>query len=85
MDIFEAALLIAFLIVIYLKFCRRPKVKVIKTPTVKEIRRQKKRGRRFRRLKRFFKLPYRGSTQVLEFDPKKPYIESAWNEIEGKK
>lgn len=80
--IFECVILIFFCICLYRVFCKRPKIKVVKAPTTKEIRRQRKKDRRMRKIKRKFKLPYHGKTEIIEYSKTKPYIESAWKEIE---
>ena len=56
--IFECVILIFFCICLYRVFCKRPKIKVVKAPTTKEIRRQRKKDRRMRKIKRKFKLPH---------------------------
>ena len=53
-----------------------------KIPTTKEIRKQRKKERRIRKLKRRFRLPYRGNAEIIEYSKTTPYIESAWNEVE---
>lgn len=80
--LFESIILIFFCICLYRVFCRKPKVKVTKAPTTKEIRRQRKKGRRKRKIKRKFRLPYRGKTEIVEYSKTRPYIESAWKELE---
>ncbi len=80
--LFESIILIVFCICLYRVFCRTPKVKVVKAPTTKEIRRQRKKDRRMRKIKRKFKLPYRGRTEIVEYSKTRPYIESAWKELE---
>ncbi len=80
--LFESIILIVFCICLYRVFCRTPKVKVVKAPTTKEIRRQRKKDRRMRKIKRKFKLPYRGRTEIVEYSKNRPYIESVWKELE---
>ena len=80
--LFESIILIVFCICLYRVFCRTPKVKVVKAPTTKEIRRQRKKDRRMRKIKRKFKLPYRGRTEIVEYSKTRPYIETAWKELE---
>lgn len=80
--IFECVILLFFCICLYRVFCCKSKVKVVKAPTTKEIRRQRKRDRRMRKIKRKIKLPYRGKTEIIKYSKTKPYIESAWKEIE---
>ncbi len=80
--LFESIILIVFCICLYRVFCRTPKVKVVKAPTTKEIRRQRKKDRRMRKIKRKFKLPYRGRTEIVEYSKTRPYIESVWKELE---
>lgn len=80
--LFESVILVFFCICLYRVFCRTPKVKVVKAPTTKEIRRQRKKDRRIRKIKRKFKLPYRGRTEIVEYSKTRPYIESAWKELE---
>lgn len=82
--IFEIAVVIIFLVVLYRGFCRKPKVKVVRAPTARQVRRQKKRARRLRRIKRHFKIPYVGKTEVIEYDKTSPYIESIWEELRKK-
>lgn len=80
--LFESVILVFFCICLYRVFCRTPKVKVVKAPTTKEIRCQRKKARRIRKIKRKFKLPYRGRTEIVEYSKTRPYIESAWKELE---
>ncbi len=82
--IFEIVIVIIFLTVLYRGFCWRPKVKVVKAPTTKQIRRQKKRARKLRKISRRFKIPYFGKTEIVEFDKTNPYIESIWEEMRKK-
>lgn len=82
--IFEIAIVLIFLVILYRGFCRRPKVKVVKAPTTKQIRRQKKRARRLRRISRRFRLPHIGQAEVIEYDKTSPYIESIWEELRKK-
>lgn len=82
--IFEIAVVIIFLVVLYRGFCRKPKIKVVKVPTTKQIRRQKKRARRLRKISRRFKVPYIGKTEIIDYDKTNPYIESIWEEMRKK-
>lgn len=82
--IFEIAVVIIFLAILYHGFCRKPKIKVVKAPTTKQIRRQKKRARRRRKLSRWFKVPHIGHAEVIEYDKTNPYIESIWEEMRKK-
>lgn len=84
-DLAKITLLILCCIFLYKKFCYKPKVKVYKVPKPEEIKQQRKKERRLKKIKRHFKIPYRGKTQIIEYDKTKPYIESAWNEIEKHK
>lgn len=83
-NIFEITVILIFLIILYRGFCRKPKIKVIKTPTAKQIRREKKRARRLRKISRRFKVPYVGKTEIIEYDKTNPYIESIWEEMRNK-
>lgn len=83
-NIFEIAVIIIFLVILYRGFCRKPKLKVVKAPTTKQIRRQKKRDRRRRKLSRWFKVPHIGHAEVIEYDKTNPYIESIWEEMRKK-
>lgn len=85
MDFINIALLVLCCIFLYIKFCRKPKVKIIRAPRPEEIKRQRKKERQLRKIKRWFRIPYHGKTQITEFDKTKPYIDSAWNEIESHK
>lgn len=81
----EAIILILCCIFLYDRFGRRPRIKEVKSekiPTTHEIKRQRKKARRIRKIKRRFRIPYRGKTQIITYDKKAPYIESAWNEVE---
>lgn len=57
-NIFEIAIVLIFLLILYRGFCWKPKVKIVKAPTTKQIRRQKKRARQRRKFSRWFKVPY---------------------------
>ncbi|MCM1233130.1 MAG: hypothetical protein NC489_23665 [Ruminococcus flavefaciens] len=84
-DICEIIILAACCIFLYERFGRRARVREVKPeriPTKKEIRRQRKRERRRRKLKRWFRVPYRGNAKIIEYSKTAPYIESAWNEVE---
>lgn len=83
-NIFEIAVIIIFLAVLYCSLCRKPRVKVVKAPTTKQIRRQRKRARRLRKLSRHFRIPYVGHTKIIEYDKTNPYIESIWEEMRRK-
>lgn len=87
-DIANAILIILCCVFLYRKFCYKPKVKVVKAPKIpkpEEIRRQRKKERRIRKIKRKFKIPYRGNAEIIKYDKKLPYIESAWNEVQKPK
>ena len=84
-NIFEIAAVIIFLLILYRGFCWKPKVKVVKAPTTKQIRRQRKRARRFRKITRRFKVPRAGKAEVIRYDKKRPCIDSMWDEIERRK
>ena len=87
-DITNAILIILCYVFLYRKFCYKPKVKVVKAskiPKPEEIRRQRKKERRIRKIKRKFKIPYRGNAEIIKYDKKLPYIESAWNEVQKPK
>lgn len=81
-DLIKVFFIISLCIYIYKKFIWKPKIKIVQVPTPEDIKRQNKKDRRIRKIKRHFKIPYWGKTQISEFDKTKPYIESAWNEIE---
>lgn len=84
-DIIKIIIIISFCIILYIKKIRQPKIKVVKVPKPEDIKQQRKKERTIRKMKRQFKIPYRGKTQITEFDKTKPYIESAWNEVEHRK
>lgn len=87
-DIANTILIILCCVFLYRKFCYKPKVKVVKTPKIpkpEEIRRQKKKERCIKKIKRKFKIPYRGNAEIIKYDKKLPYIESAWNEVQKPK
>lgn len=83
--IFEITAVIIFLVILYHGFCRKPKVKVVKAPTTKQIRHRRKRERRLRSITRHFKIPYVGKTEIIRYDKKSPCIDSMWEEVERKK
>lgn len=83
-NLFYAAILIAFCIFLYIHFCYKQKIKTVKIPKTKQIRKQKKRARRLRKLKRWFRIPYRGETDIVQYDKKKAYIDSIWDELNKK-
>ena len=83
-NIFYIAVIIVFLVVLYRRFCWKPKIKVAKAPTTKQIRRQRKRARRLRKFSRHFRIPYVGHTEIIEYDKTNPYIESIWEEMRRK-
>lgn len=83
-NIFYIAVIIVFLVVLYRGFCWKPKVKAVKAPTTKQIRRQRKRARRLRKITRRFKVPHVGQAEVIEYDKTNPYIESIWEEMRKK-
>lgn len=76
-DIFEIIAIICFLIALYQKN-RKPRLKVVETKMPKP---KKKRKKYFRRIH----IPYRGKTEILQYDQKHQYIESAWNEVQKPK
>lgn len=82
--IFEITVILIFLAVLYRAFCWKPKVKTVKAPTAKQIRKQKKRARRIRKISRRFKVPYVGKTEIIQYDKTNPYIESIWEEMRKK-
>lgn len=84
-NIFEIAAVIIFLLILYRGFCWKPKVKPVKAPTTRQIRRQRKRARRLRKISRRFKVPHVGQAEVIGYDKKKPCIDSMWDEVERKK
>lgn len=86
LKILEIITMAAFLIMLYRR-SYKPKIKAVKVrvPTARQIRRAKKRARRFRKIRRRFRIPYVGKTKIIRYDKKLPYIESIWNEIEPKK
>lgn len=84
-NLFYAVLLICFCIYVYRKFCYKPRIKTVKIPTAKQVRRKKKRKRFKNKIMRIFRIPYKGKTEIIQYDKKAPYIESAWNEINKKK
>lgn len=84
-DIPEIIILAACCLFLYDRFGRRPKVKVVKPekiPTTQEIRQQRRKERKIRKIKRKFRIPYRGKTEIIQYEKTAPYIESAWNEVE---
>lgn len=84
-DFIYAVTLVGFCIFLYIKFCYRPKIKTVKAPDKKRIRKQKKRARWIRKVKRRFRIPYRGKTEIVQYDKKRAYLDSVWDEIQGKK
>lgn len=83
-NIFAIITLSSFCVYLYITFCKKPKIKTVKAPTAKQIRRKKKRGRKIKKIKRIFKLPYRGKTEIIEYDPYREYVESIWDELNKK-
>ena len=83
-NIFYIAVINVILVVLYLRYCWKPKIKVVKAPTTKQIRRQRKRTRRLRKFSRHFRIPYVGHTEIIEYDKTNPYIESIWEEMRRK-
>lgn len=84
-DLLEIITLIACCLFMYTRFGRSPQINVLKEekiPQPGEIKRQRKKARRIRKIKRRFRIPYRGKAQIITYDKKAPYIESAWNEVE---
>lgn len=84
-NIFEIAVVIIFLLILYRGFCWRPKVKVVKAPTTKQIRRQKKRARRLRKFTRRFKARHAGPAELIKYSKTSPCINSMWEEVQHKK
>ncbi len=84
-NIFEIAVVIIFLLILYRGFCRRPKVKVVKAPATKQIRRQKKRARRLRKFTRRFKVRHTGQAELIRYSKTSPCINSMWEEVQRKK
>lgn len=84
-NIFYIAVIIAFLVVLYRGFCWKPKIKIVKAPTTKQIRRQRKRARRLRKISRRFKVPHVGQAEVIGYDKTSPCIDSMWEEVQHKK
>lgn len=83
-NLFYAATLISFCIFLYKKFCYKPKIKTVKIPDAKQIRKQKRKARRLRKFKRHFRMPYHGKTDIIQYDKQQPYIESIWEELSKK-
>lgn len=79
--IFIVIVISAFMIFLYFRFCRKPKIKVVNAPTHREILRQHKKDRRRRKIKRIFRIPYRGNARMYEFDKTAPYLDAAWEEL----
>lgn len=81
----EIIVLVLCCVFLYDRFGRRPRIREVKPeriPTTKEIRRQRKKERRLRKIRRRFRIPCRGKTRIIRYDKTAPYIESAWNEVE---
>lgn len=84
-ELMEIAALAASCIFLYYQFAWRPRIKAVKPvkiPTTQEIRKQRKKERHRRKLKRRFRIPYRGNAEIIKYSKTTPYIESAWNEVE---
>ena len=84
-ELMEITVLAAACIFLYYQFAWRSGIKAVKPekiPTTKEIRKQRRKERRLRKLKHRFRLPYRGNAEIIEYSKTTPYIESAWNEVE---
>ena len=79
--IFVIIVFIAFFIILYMNFCKKPKIKVVKAPTHKEILKQHKKERRIRKIKRKLKLPHIGKAKIYKYDKTTPYIDAAWEEL----
>lgn len=77
-DCLEIACMIGFLIFLYRKTYK---------PYIREVRKEEAPPRKKKRLKylRRLRVPYRGKTQIIQYDKTHGYIESAWNEIEKPK
>ena len=84
-NIFYIAVISIFLAVLYRNLCWRPKVKVVKAPTTKQIRRQRKRARRLRKISRRFKVPHVGNAEIIKYDKTSPCIDSMWEEVQRRK
>lgn len=80
-NILYVTVLIVFCIFLYLQFGRKPKIKTVKVPDKKSILKQKRKNRRIKKLKRFFRTPYKGKTEVIKYDKQHEYIESIWEEL----
>lgn len=82
----EVIVLTIFLLILYRGFCWKPKIKIEKAPTTKQIRRERRRKRLIKKIKRMFKLPrFNYETEIIKYDKKTPYIEAAWEEVEKPK
>lgn len=77
-DCLEIITMCCFIYFLYTK-TKRPKLK-----TVEEEVKKPKKKKRYKYLRRF-RIPYVGKTEILQFDQKHGYIESAWNEIQKPK
>lgn len=84
-DTARIILIVLCCVFLYKKFCYKPKMKVVRIPKPEDIKQQRKKERKIRKIKRRFRIPYQGNAQVTEFDKTKPYIESAWNEVQKPK
>lgn len=84
-NIIYIAALIVFCIFLYLRFGRKPKIKTVKVPDKKSILKQKRKNRRLKKLKRIFRTPYKGKTEIIKYDKKHGYIDSAWEEVQKSK
>lgn len=79
--LFIIMLFIIFFIILYLNLCKKPKIKIVKAPTHREILKQHKKERRIRKIKRKFQLPHIGNAKIYKYDKTTPYINAAWEEF----
>lgn len=77
--------LICLCIILYKNCVYRPKIKKVKIPTTKQVRRSRRKKRFKNKIRRIFRIPYVGKTDIVQFDKQQPYIESIWDELRGKK
>ncbi len=74
-DCLEIVTMICFLIYMYRKAYK---------PYIKEVKQADESPKKKKRLKYLhrIRIPYRGKTEIIKYDKKSAYIESAWNEIQ---
>lgn len=77
-DCLEIVTMICFLAYMYRKTFK-PYIK-----EVKQVEKPKKKKKRLKYLRRF-RVPYKGKTEIIQYDKKSAYIESVWNEIQKPK